>query len=295
MKPAPRLIAVMGPTASGKSLVAETLADRTDAQLINADSFQIYRGMDIGTAKPRDKSRYRLIDIKCPNESFGVGEFALLAIKELESCYDRGQSAVLVGGTGQYVRALMEEFQDLHPAPRPELRAKLDAELADNGLVSMVETLRKLDPELAARTELMNPVRVRRAMEIALEPTEKIRIKLPPFTKEKIAIIAKPEVSAEKIGLRTLQMLQNGWASEVESLLHLGFKASDPGFRAIGYAAIAAAIESEGILSEEILAELATKIESETANYAKRQRTWLRSEPNLKVFGTTDEALSGTI
>src|SRR5271165_7127776 len=121
----PRLIAVMGPTASGKTDVAEAIADALDAQLINADAFQVYRGMDIGTAKPRAKGRYRLLDLKAPNEGFGVGEFVQLAQTELNTLFQERRSAVVVGGTGLYIRALFEQYSELAASPEPALRAAL--------------------------------------------------------------------------------------------------------------------------------------------------------------------------
>src|SRR5688572_23240532 len=123
----PFLLAVMGPTASGKTDLAEHLADETGAQLINADAFQVYKGFDIGTAKSVNANRYELIDIREPDESFGVGEFVQLANAELERLFAGGTSAIVVGGTGLYVRALFEEYEAMSGPPDPQLRADLEA------------------------------------------------------------------------------------------------------------------------------------------------------------------------
>ena len=124
----------MGPTASGKSSLAEKIADALDAILLNADSFQVYRYLDIGTAKPTVKEQYRLLDLKDPNESFGVGEWVHLAQQELELAWERRQSVVIVGGTGLNIRALMERYGEMSGPPSPELRDALNQKLEREGL-----------------------------------------------------------------------------------------------------------------------------------------------------------------
>src|SRR5205085_344215 len=115
----------MGPTASGKSSLAEALAEQLDAQLINADAFQVYRGMDIGTGKSSCKERYLLLDLVSPSQQFGLGEWLRLAVVELERLFAEGRSAIVVGGTGLYIRALMEEYAEISSAPDPQLRSEL--------------------------------------------------------------------------------------------------------------------------------------------------------------------------
>jgi tRNA dimethylallyltransferase len=272
----PYLIAVMGETASGKTALAESLAERLDAQLVNADTFQVYRGMDVGTAKPADKSKYKLIDIKNPDEQFGVGEFVQLALPILEECYSRGKSVVVVGGTGLNIRALFEEFSGMMGTPDPELRAELNRTFAEMGLPFLVERLRQLDPEAAQVVDLANPVRVIRAIEKAsvLEPQMKFR--LPEFRKAKICIDVPLAELERRIETRVHQMVQNGWLLEIERLCGQGYRPDDPGFRAIGYRAMwDVAKDRKGL--EQATAETVL----ETRRYAKRQRTWLRREPNL--------------
>ncbi|MBZ0212587.1 MAG: (d)CMP kinase, partial [Nitrospirae bacterium] len=121
----PLLIAVMGPTGSGKSDLAEALADRLGARLINSDAFQVYRGMDIGTGKSPRKAEYDLMDILDPSEPYGVGRFVEDASRAATVAFDFGRAAILVGGTGLYARALTEGYADLAPAPDPDLRARL--------------------------------------------------------------------------------------------------------------------------------------------------------------------------
>lgn len=268
----PLLIAVMGPTASGKTDVAERLAEALDAQLVNADAFQVYRGMDIGTAKPSEPERYRLIDLKNPEESFGVGEYVLAAQQELESLYGEGRHVVVVGGTGLYVRALFEEYDTMGSLPPSDLR---DA-LSEMELSELVERLKALSPDVAETVDLKNPVRVRRALERILAPSPSISWRLPPFRRIKLAIVPEPGDTDSRIARRVEGMLQREWVQEVRNLRDQGYSPHDPGFRAIGYRTLSRYLDGEVELNEATATTIA-----ETRRYAKRQRSWLRSEPNL--------------
>ena len=275
----PVLVAVMGPTASGKTALAEALADRLDAGLVNADAFQAYRGMDVGTAKPDDRARYRLLDVKSPDEAYGVGEFCVRAAAELGSLHRAGRSAVVVGGTGQYVRALFEAYRDLMPDPDPALRARLAARLASEGLAALARELTASDPARAARTDLRNPVRVTRALERLGDERVPIRFDVPYPITLKIATNAEAPTLGEAIAHRVRRMMHNGWVEEVRRLREAGYGPDDPGFRAIGYRAVASLLD--GDLATE---EAERTVVQETTAYAKRQRTWLRSEPGLRTF-----------
>ncbi len=281
--PSPLLLAVMGTTASGKTALAEGLADRLGAVLINADAFQAYRGMDVGTAKPEARDRYRLLDVKEPNEAYGAGEFCLRAAAELATIFAAGRSAIVVGGTGQYVRALFEEYRDLMPEPDPALRAHFAARLESEGLEALVRELTAKDPTLAARTALQNPIRVTRALERIEGGESPLSFRVPYTQRLKIATsLTKEEIEA-RIAQRTRQMMHNGWVEEVRRLRADGFGPGDPGFRAIGYREMAAFLDGD-LATEE--AERA--IVRETTAYAKRQRTWLRSEPGLHTHVAGD-------
>jgi len=276
---APLLMVVMGPTASGKSDLAELVAENIGAHLLNADAFQVYRYMDIGTAKPARKENYALLDLKEPNEEFGVGEWLRLAEAELWDIYRQGRSAVLVGGTGFYVRALTEGYAELAPAPDPHLRRAIQARLAEEGLDALVHELTQESPAIAATLDLKNPVRVTRALEKLKSPSEPIRVSIPDFRVRKVAIVPSKDQSGVRIQHRTAKMMQNGWIEEVEQLMSLGFTNTDPGFRAIGYREIWSYLKGE--ISLEICQDL---IIQSTVRYAKRQRTWLNKEPRLTTF-----------
>lgn len=266
----------MGETASGKTGLAEALAQELGAQLVNSDSFQVYRGLDIGTAKPSDKSAYRLLDLKDPDEGFGVGEFVQLAHAICQECWERDKPVVVVGGTGLNTRALFEGFTDMLSAPNPELRAELNAKLEQNGLDSLVHELKLLDEQAYQRVDLANPVRVIRAIERAKGSKTAVSFQIPPFRRTKFALEIPSNNLSTRIETRVREMVQNGWALEIERLREQGYRPQDPGFRAIGYRAMWDVVE-EGKELEQAIAETVVL----TRQYAKRQRTWLRSEPNL--------------
>lgn len=280
---APFLFAVMGPTASGKSHVAEWLADRLDAVILNADAFQVYEGMDIGTAKPANRERYELLDLRTPDQDYGVGEYVVDAANVLQHLYSQGRNAIVCGGTGLYIRALFEEYQDLDAAPSPELRA----ELATWTLEQAVAKLLELEP--GTILDLKNGVRVKRRIEKILSPSNSIKFQLPGFRTKKVAIVPDLEQTLLSVQQRTLEMFQNGWVGEVQRLLNKTYQTTDPGFRAIGYRAIARSL-SEPDDQDQLIAQIVL----ETVQYAKRQRTWLRAEPRLDVY-TDISTLKGVL
>lgn len=280
----------MGPTASGKTALAEALANALDAQLINADAFQVYRGLDIGTAKPENRARYKLLDLKEPTESFGVGEYVNLASAVLWDLFHEKRNAVVVGGTGLNIRALTEGYKEMAPAPDPELRAELMRRQESEGLAALAQDLALRSPEVAAQVDLRNPARVRRALEKVLDPRPQISVTLPSFRQKKLALIPKTEISNARIDLRLRFMVHNGWVDEVRRLVGEGIPREAPGLRAIGYRGLYDHVL--GVLS---LVSAMEGIAAETRQYAKRQRTWLRSEPNLSVLEdgqTTEHALA---
>jgi tRNA dimethylallyltransferase len=275
----PRLIAVMGETASGKTDLAEALADRLQAQLVNADAFQVYRGMDLGTAKSERKAEYELMDIRNPDQGFGVGEYVLLASEMLKRLHTEGRDVVVVGGSGLYIRALFERYTDLAPEPDPELRRSLRERHQGEGVEPLAKELQSLAPEVAAQTDLNNPQRVIRALERFHTPRERLSVDYPYFMQAKFAILWSKDVINRRIDTRALQMAQNGWTQEVSDLKAAGYRPEMPGFKAHGYREMWRVLEGEMTLEEAMAATTA-----QVRAYAKRQRTWLRSEPNLTTL-----------
>lgn len=275
----PVLVGVYGPTASGKTVLAEAIADHLDARLINADAFQVYRGLDVGTAKPEHRERYALLDVAEPTETLSVGQWVALAVAELDALWNEGRSAVVVGGTGLYFRALFEEFDDLAAPPDPEVRLELVERERCEGLETLVAELRALAPELAEATDLANPVRVRRALEKLRSEPQRLCFDLPPFVKVKLGLRLDTGSLDARIESRVAKMFEKGWAEEVRLLLAKGVNETSPAMRAIGYRDILAMLR--GTLSRSQAIE---QIGSATRQYAKRQRTWMRAEPNLHVL-----------
>ena len=260
----------MGPTGSGKSAIAEALAERLDAQLVNADAFQVYIGLDIGTNKPTNRSDYRLLDLKAADQSYGVGEYVIDAAAVLAEQFAAGRSVVVVGGTGLYIRALFEEYKDLLGSPNQGLRDELSS-------LSLPEMLERLDA-VATTPDLdrSNRRRVQRALERALQPTAPISFTIPGFHKAKLGIQFPVESLDVELAIRTERLLRSGWIEEVEGLLKAGLSPQSASFKAIGYAEISRFLG--GGFSFE---ELQDQVQLQTRQYAKRQRAWMRSEPNL--------------
>lgn len=276
------MIAVMGTTASGKTDFAESLADRIGGQLINADAFQVYRFLDIGTAKSERRHEYRLIDIRHPSDPFGVGEWVGQARLVLEELHAAGRPAIFVGGTGLYVRALFEGYDAMGHPPDPALRDSLNRQ-------SREALLDMLTPEERSRIDPLNRVRVQRAVERKLSPPSTVETEIPPFRQLKFAIERDPGEIEERIDRRTRDMFRKGWIDEVAGLAGHGVHFDDPGMRAHGYRHIWRALEGT---IEMVHAENFTTLE--VRRYAKRQRTWLRAEPRL-IRLQADDALQQAV
>lgn len=273
----PRLIAVMGPTAIGKSAVAERLAETLEAQLVSADAFQLYRGLDIGTNKPADRTRYEGLDWLEPHETFGVGAYIRRLLPMLQDWHDAGRDVVIVGGTGLYIRALMDEWQDLQGAPDPDLRHELSARLAAEGVETLAQELRYRAPEIARRIDLRNGARVRRALERVLGAPQAEAWSLPPFKRHKFGLKSDVAILNQHIETRVEHMVRAGWIEEVRSLISQDIDEKCPAFRAIGYSPLARFVRGEVERASAL-----DQIVTETRQYAKRQRTWLRSESGLQ-------------
>ena len=295
-----RLVVVLGPTASGKSELALEVAGRFGGEIVNFDSVQIRRGLDIGSAKlPAGQRRgipHHLIDIAEPGDAFSAGDYARLGRRALETIRDRGKLPVAVGGTGFYLRALIE---GLFPGPGrcQPLRERLVAGAASHPPGYLHRLLRRLDPVSAGRIHPNDTPKLIRAIEVRLlegsplpalwaagrDPLrgfEVIRLGLDPPRAELYA----------RINRRSEEMFARGLAGEVKELLASGVGREAPAFRSLGYSQ--ALDQLDGKLSPQAAVELTAK---QTRRYAKRQMTWFRREPDvewLREFGD-DPALRG--
>lgn len=274
----PTAIAILGPTASGKTALAEALADRLQCSIINADVFQMYRGFDIGTAKPNRREIYQLLDILDPHETFTAGKFVQLAAEHCADALRKNLHVIVCGGTGLYVRALFENFTRLTPPPPQEERQRLRERLQKVGVTRFAEE-QGVDLEALPEADRQNPARVLRAAE-RLQLPKTLAEALPPprwhSRRLKFGILSSREILLPRIRRRIEAMFNQGWENEVAELIERGVSTDSPAFRAIGYKEIADLIQ--GRINRE---EAIQRIETKTWQYAKRQLTWLRKEPNL--------------
>ena len=273
-----RLLAIVGPTAAGKSRLALSLATRFDGEIVNADSRLFYRGFDIGTAKPiwdeRRSVPHHLIDFLNADETLGLARFIELAAKTCKAVAERGRLPILVGGTGQYVWGLLEGWQVPRVPPNPELRLKLEALVETEGAAAVFAHLEKLDPEAAHRVDAKNPRRVIRAIEIATAvgpssaPSKAVH---PPFDHLVLGVDAPRDVLYRRIDDRIDAMVASGWLQEIATLLKSGVRLDAPGMSAIGYREMAAAYR--GKIS---LAEAVVQTRAATRQLVRRQGNWFR-------------------
>lgn len=264
----------MGPTASGKSAVAEALARNLGCRIVNADAFQVYRGFDIGTAKPKDKGLYDLIDILDPADNYTAGRFVQDADPLLRGYMKSGEAAVVCGGTGLYVRALWEGYEAMSPAD-VSLREGLKQDF-DN--LPTEEILRR---EGVSEAELSydvisNRQRLLRFLEKRRSPNEPRSRTAWLSGHPKVALDISRDELVGRIEARIRRMIDDGWRDEVRQLLDSGVPLSAPAFRAIGYRQMVASLEGSLSLDEAMHLTLIS-----TRQYAKRQMTWLRREPRL--------------
>lgn len=298
----PYVIFIMGPTASGKTDLAVNLHEHLDCEIISVDSALVYRGMDIGTAKPDkallEKVPHRLIDICDPTESYSAARFiddANSAIKEIQS---NGKTPILVGGTGLYFRALEQGLAEL-PDANYRIRADLEAQGEAEGWQALHKKLEKIDPEAAARINENDPQRIQRALEV-YEITGKTmsallsegRKQALPFEIKKIVLCPEDRaVLHERVKRRFLTMLESGLVEEVEGLYKRGdLSLSLPSMRLVGYRQVWRYLAGE--TSYEEMQEHAIIA---TRQLAKRQITWCRSEANARWYDAEESDLLSKI
>ena len=293
-------VCLMGPTASGKTDVAIRLCKRFPFDIISVDSALVYRGMDIGTAKPDAetlrRAPHRLVNIREPEESYSAGDFVRDAIAEIESILAAGRIPLLVGGTMLYFRALTEGIAEL-PAADPEIRAKIDANADKIGWEALHQQLLDVDPEAAARIKPGDRQRIQRALEVFLSTGTTLsewqkrsgRGRMIDVEFCKLALLpATRSLLHERIETRLKTMFNNGLLEEVKALYDRpGLTSEHPSMRAVGYRQVWEYLD--GRVSVE---EARDKALFATRQLAKRQITWLRSESGVQVF---DPLESGVI
>jgi tRNA dimethylallyltransferase len=286
-------IAVVGATATGKSAVAIALAEELGGEIINADALQVYRGFDIGTAKPsaaeRQRIRHHLIDILEPHERYSAGEFARRAREAIAEIQARGAVPIVVGGSGLYLRAL---FAGISPVPPgdPEVRRRLRERLAEEGLPVLRRELERIDPATAGRLAAGDTQRVLRALEVAAVSGEPLSawISRQPFGIQRIAALCvgltlPRGILYDQIASRVARMVKEGWVDEVAGLLAQSLNPELPAFQAIGYRQLVRHLKGDVNLEEAVAETIRA-----TRRFAKRQETWFRREPDVCWFSPKD-------
>ncbi len=290
----PQVVVITGPTATGKTALALTLAQRYNAEIISADSRQVYRHLDIGTAKPTAAEQalvpHHVIDVVNPDEHFDVARFRTLAHEAITALTHRGKRVFVVGGTGLYIRALT---RGLFVGPRadPALRKRLTAQEREHGPGFLYNWLRRVDADTAQRLHPNDRTRLIRALEVWLVSGKPMSawqrehgFRERPFSTLLVSLVLEREVLARRIQQRCQQMIRDGLVDEVRRVWDMGFGEQLPVFRTIGYAQIVDLLHGRSTL-EKAVAHMSTA----TRRLAKRQLTWLRAEPEVQWYTPAQE------
>ena len=291
------LIVITGPTASGKTALSVQLAKQNGAEIVNADSMQIYKYMDIGTAKPTVEERcgvpHHLIDIVLPDEQFSVARYCGCAKEAIDLIHSKGRPAVMVGGTGLYVDSVVNNIQFSEIEPDEEYRNELSKIADEKGNEYIYDMLLKADPESAAKIKIPDRKRIIRALEVYHKTgrtmtwhNERSRSVPSPYSIKMFAIDIPRDVLYDRINRRVDMMLEAGLTREVESLIEMGVDRNSTSMQAIGYKEIAEYINGEITLDEAVY-----KIKTGSRHYAKRQLTWFRRNEKIKWIKNIDELL----
>lgn len=275
---------ILGPTAVGKTDVAIRLAERWGGEIISADSSAVYRGLDIGSAKPtadeQRRVRFHLIDVADPSEVFTAARFRELALQAMADIQARGKRVLIVGGTGLYLRVLLHGFSLAPPPADPEVRARWKAEVERVGAPALHARLQQIDPLAAARIHPNDVVRITRAFEV-YEMTgvpisqwqQRAAAELPAL---KIGLTMPREQLYARIDQRVDKMIAQGVLEEVRTLLQNGYNPEQPALKGLGYRHLI------GYIQERVSWDEAVRLwKRDTRRFAKRQMTWFRREPGV--------------
>ncbi len=271
------LIVVLGPTAAGKTPLAILLAQAVDGEIVSADSRQIYKYMDIGTAKPSAQERaavpHHLLDMISPAETFSLAQYQRAAFQAIDDIQGRDRVPLLVGGTGQYITAVIEGWGIPEVPPNAELREKLEGIARDQGARALHSRLQEVDPEAAQRIDYRNVRRVVRALEVYFEtgmPISVLQHKTPPpYRILQIGLTMPRDDLYARVDARIDRMVADGLLDEVRALLHAGYTWACPAMSGLGYAQWRPYLAGQSSLPETIAA-----IRRDTRAFVRRQYTW---------------------
>jgi len=288
------LIAIIGPTGVGKSKLALSLAQSFNGEIVNADSRQVYRYMDIGTAKPSLEERasvsHHLIDIINPDETFSLALYQSLAYKAIEDIQQRAKIPLLVGGSGLYVWSVLEGWQIPRVPPNLELRRYLEERAVKEGVDSLYRQLEKIDPEAAREIDPRNMRRVIRALEVyeatGVPFSHWRRKEPPPFNTLIVGLTTSREKLYKKIDYRVDDMIKQGLVEEVKGLVNRGYGFDLPAMAGLSYKQISRFLRSEVDLSTVI-----QQIKFETHRFARHQYAWFRlNDQRIRWFDIEQES-----
>lgn len=282
----PRLVVLLGPTGAGKTALALALAERWRGEIVSADSMQVYRGMDIGTAKPTAAERRRvphhLIDVVAPDEPFDASRYVALARAAIDGLQAAGKPVLVVGGTGLYLRALLGGLI-AGPGADEALRRSLKEEMARQGKGWLHERLRRQDERAAARINPNDGVRVIRALEVLaltgrsiVDCQEDHRFAERPYAVLKIGLAPDRRRLDERIDRRAEAMIAQGFVAEVAALLAAGYGVELKPMQSLGYRHVAAHLAGQGDLAQAL-----RLIQRDTRRYARRQMTWFSRDREI--------------
>ncbi len=283
----PRVVVLLGPTGIGKSKLAIDLAEELGGEILSADSMQIYRYMDIGTAKPtldeQKRVRHHMIDLATPDQPFHAGLYRMLARKIIAELYKKGKPIWVVGGTGLYIKVLTQGLFS-HPKIDPDVRKRLRLEAEEKGEASLYQRLEKVDPLTASRIHPHDLFRIIRALEI-FDSTgvpisflrEQHRFGESPYHTLKIGLETNREALYHRIEQRVDQMIEKGLLQEVKRLMERGYGRELKPMQSLGYKQMV-----RFFLKEIEWTEAVKQIKSNTRHYAKRQWTWFKADPEVR-------------
>ena len=293
------IICIAGPTASGKTALAVELAKEYNGEVVSCDSMQVYRRMDIGTAKPSLEERqgivHHMIDVADPWEDFSVSRYCTMAAPIVDDIVARGKTAIIAGGTGLYMDSLIRG-NDFAPFPSTGVRERLEAKTDEVGFDAMMAELRAIDPEAADR--IQDRKRMIRALEVYYETGETItthnkRTQAIPPKYNPLWLCLDFEDRAQlysRIDLRVDIMLEQGLVEEIQALLADGIPADSTAMQAIGYKEFVAALSGTGTIED-----AAEEVKRSSRRYAKRQLTWFRRNKNIHTLMRSPGQTSGEI
>ncbi len=288
MKP---IIAIVGPTGVGKTDLAVRLAQKLNAETVSADSRQVYRYMDIGTAKPTEAelalAPHHLINVIDPNEDFGLAQYQARAYQTISDIHTRGRVPLLVGGTGQYVWAVIEGWQIPKVAPDLEFRKGLELRVAGGGAESLFAELTKVDPQSARKIDPRNIRRVIRALEVchtAKVPFSSLQTKHPPpYNIMMVGLTIDRAELYRRTNARVDRMMESGLVQEVQRLATMGYGLDLPAMSGIGYRQVGQYLQGKIVLDVAV-----EEIKVETHRFVRHQYGWFRlKDPRIQWFDTS--------